>query len=521
MMNDDSLKTGRSKTKYATTIAVALLLMLVVSLQRGPAVAASPGTGVVVPLYTYPTDGTWSTTIQVHNAYPNVPMIVIADPTSSGAGTSIDQNYVTGIKNMQAAGITVIGYVDTIYAGRSLSSVENDATNWWNWYHPNGIFFDEFANFAGSESYYSTLNSFVKSLGMTYTMGNPGTTVPSSYYGILNSLMIYESAGYPSLTTLSSATSGSSKSGFGYIAYGVSLNTSFETSSTQYAGWVYITDAGGSNPYNTLPTYFSNEVAALATSSTTSTTSASVIVTTASSTTTTSGATALLSIGTVNTSNQPMSGFYIPSVVDNTLGRTIASGLFTPQTVNGLVGHSYSVTVDDYGGNYVVGASFGAFSITTANGGGGTATFTLQGNTNVAFTLSTSSTSSTTTSSTTPTTKTATTSTSTATLTTTTAGGTKAALSISTADTNNKPLNGFYVESVVDKTTGKTVATGLYSPQTLTAIVGHTYSVTIDDYGSFHVLSASVGTFARNSAGQSGTTTFTLQGNTNLSFTLG
>ncbi len=464
----------------------------------------------------------------------------------------------------------------------SVTSAENQVSSYWNWYKVNGIFFDEFANSAGSESYYSTLNTYTKGLGMTYTLGNPGTSTSSTYYGIMNNLMIYESVGNPTLSYLASYAA--PKSQWSLIAYGTSsLNTSFEQSAANYVAWEFITDAGGANPYNTLPTYFSSEVAALDTSGTTSATSTPTTTSTISSTTTASGTAASLSISTVNTANQPMTGFYIQSVVDNTFGTTIASGLFTPQTVSGVIGHSYSVTVDDYGGNYVVGASVGAFARTSANGGGGTATFTLQGNTIVAFTLSTTATLSISTvnasnqplsgfyiqtirdntagasvgNTYTPYTFTGTighsysvtvddygsyyvqsanietftrnSAAQSGTTTFTLQGNTnlvftmatKATLSISTVDTNNKPLNGFYIESVVDKTTGTLVASALYTPQTLTVIVGHTYSVTVDDYGTYHVLSANVGTFTRNSVDQSGTTTFTVQGSTNLVFTLG
>ncbi|MDG7006989.1 MAG: hypothetical protein JRN06_01950 [Nitrososphaerota archaeon] len=45
----------------------------------------------------------------------------------------------------------------------------------------------------------------MKSLGMTYTMGNPGTSVSSSYIGTLDNLCIYESNGYPSLSFITYA----------------------------------------------------------------------------------------------------------------------------------------------------------------------------------------------------------------------------------------------------------------------------------------------------------------------------
>ena len=84
------------------------------------------------------------------------------------------------------------------------------------------------SNVATYESYYATLNSYVKSDGMTYTMGNPGTSVPDGYIGILNSLVIDENSGYPSLSFITYP--GYPASDFSFIAYGVSYNAAFVTS---------------------------------------------------------------------------------------------------------------------------------------------------------------------------------------------------------------------------------------------------------------------------------------------------
>jgi hypothetical protein len=277
-------------------------------------------------------------------------------------------------------------------------------------------------------------------------------------------LVISENPSYPSTSTLSSATSGYSKAGFAYLAYGVSLNTSFEVSSTQYVGWLYITSLGGGNPWNALPSYFSNEVAAIdppgATSSTTSSTVTSASKTTSATSSTPGGSgTALLSITT-----QPSAGYYIQSVVDNTLGATVASGLYAPQTTTGTIGHSYSVTVDDYGGYYVTVANLGSFARTSANGGGGTATFTLLGNTNLSFTLSTSASTTTTSSSTS--------------LTTTTPG--KSQLTVSTQRMNGANLTGYWTQLWQN---GATVASG-YTPAAYTLVNGQTYTIEADGWNN-------------------------------------
>src|SRR2546425_616684 len=425
-----------SSRSASIAVATVLLLGLVGAAATRMSFAATSNSGIVIPLYTYPTDGSWAASLQAKNAHPNVPIIAIINP-SDGPGGSSDSNYVQGVKNFQAAGIIVIGYVATGYASHGMSDLDAQISRYKNWYSVNGIFFDEMANNQGNENYYSTLNTYVKSLGMTYTMGNPGTTTLKSYVGTLDSIIIYESAGTPSLSYPASATfyPSYSKSNFGLLAYSVpSLDTSFETSTSTYVQWMYITNDGLSNPWDTLPSYFMNEVAALDAGPQTST---STSVTT--STTTTTGTTATLSISTVDSSNQPVNGFYIQEIKDNTAG-TSTGGTFTPQTVGAVIGHSYSVTIDDYATRYVQGANIGTFARNVVVPQSGTTTFTLQGDTNLVFTealLATSS--STSTSTTTTTSKTiTTTSSSTGTLTSTTSPSTTTATSRTTSPTTTR-----------------------------------------------------------------------------------
>jgi len=422
-----------SSRSASIAVATVLLLGLVGAAATRTSFAATSNSGIVIPLYTYPTDGSWSASLQAKKAHPNVPIIAIINP-SDGPGGSSDSNYVQGVKNFQAAGIIVIGYVATGYASHGMSDLDAQISRYKNWYSVNGIFFDEMANNQGNENYYSTLNTYVKSLGMTYTMGNPGTTTLKSYVGTLDSIIIYESAGTPSLSYPASATfyPSYSKSNFGFLAYSVpSLDTSFETSTSTYVQWMYITNDGLSNPWDTLPSYFMNEVAALDAGPQSSTSTSAT-----TSTTTTTGRTATLSISTVDSSNQPVNGFYIQEVKDNTAG-TSTGGTYTPQTVGAVVGHSYSVTVDDYATRYVQGANIGTFARNVVVPQSGTTTFTLQGDTNLVFTealLATST--STSTSTTTTTSKTITTTTSsTGTLTSTTSPSTTTATSRTTSPT--------------------------------------------------------------------------------------
>ncbi len=225
-------------------------------------------TGLLVPLYTYPTDGTWAAVIQAKTIHPSVPIVAIINP-DSGPGPSKSSDYATGIASLEAAGVRVIGYVPTGYGTSSysgVSQVEGEMDDYATWYPDlDGIFFDEMSTSAGEQSYYATLATHASSLSFAMTVGNPGTAVPSALLGIFTVLVIYEDPNLPDASAIDAyqATYGSAP--FAFIAYGVPALPSAATmqSLDAYVAYEYVTDLGGANPYGALPSYFANEVAAL------------------------------------------------------------------------------------------------------------------------------------------------------------------------------------------------------------------------------------------------------------------
>jgi spherulation-specific family 4 protein len=261
---------GYSSSKIVIMFSTVLVLVIQVSIsanvaQVSGAVTSTTITGVIVPLYTYPTSTTWDTMIQSKIANPSVPMVAIINP-SSGPGSAQDLNYVTGIQELQAANITVLGYTYTSYSSRSASAVQADEDKYKAWYNVNGIFFDEMSNIAGEESYYKNLDTYAKALGFTLTVGNPGTDTLSSYVGTVDNIVIYESSGLPSLSYLDGWHSNYDKRNFSMLPYGVStLDSSYVASAISYLGYIYITNDALSNPWDSLPPYFADLVATIAT----------------------------------------------------------------------------------------------------------------------------------------------------------------------------------------------------------------------------------------------------------------
>ena len=221
----------------------------------GASDASSEGT--IVPLYTYPTDATWTTLQQSAMNHPSTRVVAIINP-SNGPGTAYDPNYSTGINALEAGGVVVIGYVHTSWGARAATTVEADVQSYKSWYQQlQGIFFDEMASTTGFESYYRGLSSYAKSNTFQFTVGNPGTQPATTYSGTMDTLVIYENNGLPSINSLqawSAGFPGVAKSNWSVIAYGLpSLDTIWLAQAIPYVGWIYVdTD----NTYQSLPPYF-------------------------------------------------------------------------------------------------------------------------------------------------------------------------------------------------------------------------------------------------------------------------
>jgi hypothetical protein len=204
--------------------------------------------GIVVPMYMYP-NSYWNQLVSVHQAFPGVSVLAIINPSN---GPVLDSTYQRYVSMLQSSGIVTYGYVDTMRATVSVQSVEQQISEYANWYHVAGIFLDNFVNVDGYESYYSTITSYAHKLGLR-TMGNPGWSVAFGYVGTVDNLVIYETNGLPTISYLQSATGGFPSSAFSFIATKVASvpAQSYVDSASHYVSYVWITNYGAS--YANLP----------------------------------------------------------------------------------------------------------------------------------------------------------------------------------------------------------------------------------------------------------------------------
>jgi hypothetical protein len=228
-----------------------------------PLVGAAGANGTIIPLYTRPSDASWSAVVSAKRAHPAVPAVVIINP-ADGPGLAAQGDYAAGVSRLIGAGLKVIGYVHTRYGRRDASEVEQEIDRYRAWYPGvTGIFFDEMSDATGFEAYYRGLGDYAKSHGSDLTVGNPGADLPASYLGSADVFIIRESKGVPAASTLNGSHL-APREGLGALCYGVAdFDAAFVAAVRSQVGYIYLQSDTLPNPWDTVPAYLSELLAAL------------------------------------------------------------------------------------------------------------------------------------------------------------------------------------------------------------------------------------------------------------------
>ncbi|WP_186265630.1 spherulation-specific family 4 protein [Burkholderia gladioli] len=234
--------------------------------------SAAQAADLVVPAYFYPSGSGATAWKTLASNAASVPLTAIVNP-NSGPGTAIDPAYTNVIAKVRAAGGKVIAYVHTSYGSRSLSDVANDINAYLAFYTVDGFFIDEMANDSSAAhlQYYQSLYNYIKGLSASYqVVNNPGTNIPEIYASlpVADRFVVYEDkqANYASYSP-AAWQAAYSPDRFIHIVYNTSaaqLSGDLQFAVAHGAGGIYVTSLKLPNPYNGLPSYWSQEVAGVA-----------------------------------------------------------------------------------------------------------------------------------------------------------------------------------------------------------------------------------------------------------------
>jgi hypothetical protein len=281
--------------KQATVIAALLTMLCSVSAASGP--------GLLVPAYFAPgAAGGWDRLTAV--AKSGVSVIAVMNP-DVGPGAKADPAYAKAIKDLQKAGGRVVGYVFTKKGLRNQAHVLEDITHYHDFYPDlDGVFIDQmptaetfreldnrkpsplraqFARIGGSKAgkesvkgsarktmieYYYRVWLHAKALKAEWlVVGNPGGHPDEEFFEEKTADMFVTYAGYDGYDAYQAPAwlKDGKRKDVAHLIYDVSfaedMKKRFSEAKAHGAQWIYVTDDGGGNPWDTLPKYWDEEVA--------------------------------------------------------------------------------------------------------------------------------------------------------------------------------------------------------------------------------------------------------------------
>jgi len=232
--------------------------------------ASAAGIALLVPAYFSPASGYWD---QLSAASSRVPLVAIANIFNGpGTGANPRSDYSQAFQSVRRAGGQVIGYVYSQYGARAADVVKADMLRWNQLYPLDGFFVDEMSNTpnTGLLDYYADLAAYARSLKPQYqVIGNPGANTEEAYRirNTADVLTIFEGDSSYANFTPSSWTQKYPPYQFANLVYGISSATAMQSdlnlAISRRAGFVYVTDDILPNPWDRLPTYWTEEVTAV------------------------------------------------------------------------------------------------------------------------------------------------------------------------------------------------------------------------------------------------------------------
>jgi hypothetical protein len=255
----------------------------------------TPPMGIIVPSYFAPGSGGpggvgdgWAA---MAAAATQVPITAIFNPNSGPLPGPASSAYSSAFTQLENAGGKVVAYVWTDNGDSPIITVESEISTYITQYGSliDGFLLDGMLVTPSTLSYYQALDSYIKGLNSAYTViGNPGQPYTNGvstqdYLSTADIFNIFEgqNSAYSGPVGPDTFPYGQTwyesepSDRFSNTIYNVPADASDPSQSSAMladvslaqqldAGYVYITNLSGSNPYDALPSYWDQEVAAIA-----------------------------------------------------------------------------------------------------------------------------------------------------------------------------------------------------------------------------------------------------------------
>lgn len=188
---------------------------------------------------------------------------VVVNP-ANGPGERAERAYTEAIGPLRAAGVEILGYVDTGYGARDAVVMEQEVARHVAWYGVDGIFLDQTVARGAALDVVVDLVDRLRAEGLTVVV-NPGQPGLDPRYGALDATVVdfegdpagYRQAAFPS----PASASGGARSL--HLVYGVATEEEMadvvDTARGRSADAVYVTDGLLPNPWSVVPPYLPME----------------------------------------------------------------------------------------------------------------------------------------------------------------------------------------------------------------------------------------------------------------------
>ncbi|KAK4448005.1 Spherulation-specific family 4-domain-containing protein [Podospora aff. communis PSN243] len=166
---------------------------------------------LLVPLYIYPSPGSWEPLFAAARLYPLQDFVVVVNPDNGpGCFHVPDHNYLSALSELSTlANVTILGYIYCSYGNRPLGEIETDLRIYRESSHEppprmtpriDGVFVDEVpSEFEHIEYMSSISNTTTRTLRHSDVVRpliiyNPGIFVQPAYYELADYVVVFENA---------------------------------------------------------------------------------------------------------------------------------------------------------------------------------------------------------------------------------------------------------------------------------------------------------------------------------------
>jgi hypothetical protein len=184
---------------------------------------------------------------------------------ASGPGAALETELGTVAAAVRAAGTPVFGYVDTAYGRRPAEAVEAEIHRYRRWYGIDGVFLDQASSSPALLPWYRAVAADARRFGIVVL--NHGTYPDERYADLADALVTFEGPwpAYRAVRPPAWALRRPANT-FWHLVYATPahhLGAALRHAASCNAGVVYVTDRRGANPWDGLPGYFEEHVAAI------------------------------------------------------------------------------------------------------------------------------------------------------------------------------------------------------------------------------------------------------------------